>query len=115
MNGGSYSSVGNVIGHPSAEANFFFDPEAAHIVISNFKNVYVNPIELTLETDLSQEISNILKLESVKGPKHVLKYIQTKKYQTCGPLLTALSVFNRSIAPTIAKVYTEVVSAGHAV
>ena len=34
MNGGSYTSVGNVIGHPSAEGNFFFDPEAAQIVIS---------------------------------------------------------------------------------
>ena len=36
MNGGSYSAVGNVIGHTSAEGNFFFDPDAAHIVMLVF-------------------------------------------------------------------------------
>ena len=34
INGGSYTGVGNVVGNPSAEGNLFFDPEAAHIVIS---------------------------------------------------------------------------------
>jgi len=31
--GGQYSGVGNVIGQYSSEANFRFDPQAAHVVI----------------------------------------------------------------------------------
>ena len=34
INGGSYDGVGNVFDYPSVEGNFYFDPEAAHIVVT---------------------------------------------------------------------------------
>lgn len=47
--GGQYTGVGNVMNQHSAEANFHFDPQAAHIIIHNFAhNVYITPIERVL-------------------------------------------------------------------
>ena len=34
INGGNLYGVGNVVGSPSAEGNFFYDPEAVHIIFT---------------------------------------------------------------------------------
>jgi inosine-uridine nucleoside N-ribohydrolase len=45
--GGSYSGVG--LNHMfSAEFNFHGDVDAAHLVLKNFKNIIVIPLELAL-------------------------------------------------------------------
>ena len=77
--------------------------------------MYVNPIERTLETDLAKEISLIMKNEKASKFKNLLAQIQMKNYCTCGPLLTILSVFNKSISPEVINVYSEVIQSGHGV
>ncbi len=50
--GGAYKSYGNIC--PGAEFNFYYDPIAAKIVVSNFKNVVIFPWE-TCEINLFKE------------------------------------------------------------
>lgn len=49
--GGNYKGKGNI--SSCAEFNFYADPEAAHVVLSNFSKITVVPWESCLEHGLS--------------------------------------------------------------
>ena len=53
--GGQYTGVGNVMNEHSAEANFHFDPQAAHIII----HVGIYPKDRTFKTTYTSHQSSV--------------------------------------------------------
>ena len=54
ISGGAYKSFGNVGStNPSAEFNFFADPDAARIVYENFAMVNILPLEVGVDFGLT--------------------------------------------------------------
>lgn len=107
--GGNYSGIG--LNHAfSAEFNFNGDVDAAYIVMKNFKNIIVIPLELAFEGPLDN-------LDAVfasdKTPKsRYIKDIYEGKYQTlCDPLV-AFPLLAPETVTGVYHVYGEVVKEG---
>jgi purine nucleosidase len=59
--GGAFFVPGNVT--PSAEANFYGDPTASHLVMTNFDNIYVAPLNVTNKAIITMEhVQTILEM-----------------------------------------------------
>ena len=97
--GGSYSGIG-MNETFSAEFNFYGDVEAAHIVIKDFKNVVLIPIELAFEYP-SRDFENFFANQKTEVGRFISDIFEGTVYVLCDPLI----LFPIFFPETIMKVY----------
>ena len=108
--GGNYSGIG--LNHAfSAEFNFHGDVDATYIVIKNFKNIIIIPLELALEAPTTDFENFFASEKSEKGK--FMKSIFEGKYQClCDPLVAFPLIMPETVTG-VYKVYGEIVKEGY--
>lgn len=108
--GGSYSGIGMNEAF-SAEFNFFGDVEAASIVIKEFKNIVVVPIELAFEYP-NKDFKKFFANQTTKIGKYITDIFEKMNFTLCDPLIL-FPIFYPEAITKVYKVYGEVCREGN--
>lgn len=103
--GGNYSGIG--LNHAfSAEFNFFGDVDAAYLVIRNFQNIVMIPLELALSAP-TYMYDQIFNSEKTKKSRFIKDIFLGKIPALCDPLTAFLLLAPESVTK-VYRVYGEV-------
>lgn len=97
--GGSYSGIGMNEAF-SSEFNFYGDVEAASIIVKEFKNIVIIPIELAFEYP-NQDFKKFFASQNTVVGRYIADIFDKMRFTLCDPLI----LFPIFYPDTITKVY----------